>query len=341
MTTDPNHLHPQQLLRGLTFDHLFAVRTIASAGSFREASKILCLSQPAISQRVQHIEHILGASLFDRHSGIGVTLTATGEAFLEFCDRAMLELDGFWGRLATSATAETAMTLNISAPSDSIQHFIIQLLPAFRARFPLRKVRVRQSGSRSETVQSMRDGEADLAFYRMPLDPALRTIAIMDEKLVLVAAPHHPILAVPIGERPAALVHHSFATFSSSMRSRQLVERWALKAGVQLSVDIESKSLDVMQQAVLTGGVLSVMPGTAVHGQVRSGRLAVVEMSGMPLTRATAIAVESSSEKSQIVKDFVELLMDAGRAIDDPMMPDIRWATDARAASRTVTDLAG
>jgi hypothetical protein len=36
---------------------------------------------------------------------------------------------------------------------------------------------------------------------------------------------------VPRADRPAALAYYSFATYPASMRSRQLVERWALKAG--------------------------------------------------------------------------------------------------------------
>jgi DNA-binding transcriptional LysR family regulator len=331
MSTDVNPPHRQRLLRGLTFDQLFAVRTIASTGSFREASKILCLSQPAISQRVQHIEQILGSPIFDRHTGIGVTLTATGRLFLEFCDQAMVDLDALWNRLTAAEGAERQSALTVTAPSDSIQYFLIRLLPLLRSRFPHLQLRITQSGSRAETTQQISSGAADIAFYRMPLDPALGTVAVMNEKLHLVAAPGHPILDVPRSGRPAALAEYSFATYSASMRSRQLVERWALKAGAALRVDIESQSIDVMKQAVARGGALSVMPGTAIGEALKEGELTVVEIEGMPVTRATSIAVRPGNEQSASVREFVELLIRITRAADDATTPEIHWAVDFRA----------
>lgn len=329
MLTEPHAPGRQQLLRGLTFDQLFAVRTIAGTGSFRQASKILCLSQPAISQRVQHIEHILGAPIFDRHSGVGVTLTTTGRLFLEFCDRAIDDLDGLWNQLVSAdTTAEKAGVLNVTAPSDSIQHFLIRLLPMLRARASRLKVRITQSGSRAETLQLMKSGAADLAFYRVPLDPGLRMVAMMDEKLHLVAAPDHEIHSVPTAERAEVLHRYPFATFAAGMRSRQLVERWALKAGARLSIDIESQSLDVMQQAVLSGEALSVMPGTAIGENLKTGRLALVDVDGMPVTRATAIAVLPGNEHSPAIRDFVDLLMQVGQATAGRAAPEIRRASD-------------
>ena len=341
MLNEPHTPVRQQLLQGLTFDQLFAVRTIASTGSFRQASKILCLSQPAISQRVQHIEHILGAPIFDRHSGVGVTLTATGRLFLEFCDRAICDLDNLWADLMSADDSEKADTLSVTAPSDSIQYFIIRLLPLLRARFPRRKIRLTQSGSRGETLHLMSTGAADLAFYRVPLDPGLRTVAMMNERLYLVASPSHEILTIPKAERIATLSRYSFATYASSMRSRQLVERWWLKAGARLNVDIESQSLDVMQQAVMSGGALSVMPGTALGEQLKDGRLAIVDIEGMPLTRATAIAVRPGNEQSPAVREFIDLLIRVSQAANDEATPDIRWATDPQVQDGTVAAVAG
>ncbi|MFT4085470.1 MAG: LysR family transcriptional regulator [Nocardioides sp.] len=332
--SDPTPPHRQQLLRGLTFDQLFAVRMIASAGSFREASKILCLSQPAISQRVQHIEHILGTSIFERHSGIGVSLTPAGETFLRFCDRAMGELDGLLGDFSATAE-EPERTLTISAPSDSIQHFLIRLLPLFRSQLAHRQIRVTQSGSRSETVSQITSGAADLAFYRMPMDTRLSSIALMSETLHLVAVPSHEIFSLAPHDRPAALGGYSFATFLPTMRSRQLIERWAVKVGARLEVEIESQSISVMQQAVLGGSVLSVLPSIAFEEHLRDGRLRIVDIEGMPLPRATAIGVAPGNEHSPVIRELIELLIKITRAKSNRAMPEIRWNSSPRVQTRT------
>jgi DNA-binding transcriptional LysR family regulator len=330
--------HRQQLL-GLSFDQLFTAKTIAASGSFREASKILCLTQPAISQRVQHIESVLGTAIFERHAGVGVTLTAAGRTFLEFCDRALRELDELAAGLSSAEDVDRGSTLAITAPSDSIQHFILRMLPVYRDRYPDRHVRLKQSGSRAETVRSMESGETDLAFYRMPSEPTLDTVAMMDERLFLVASPEHPILRIPTADRPLAMRRFSFATYSVDMRSRQLVERWALKAGIGLSIEFESKSLDVMREAAVHGS-LCVLPGASVTDAIRDGRLVTVDIDGMPLPRATAIAVRTGTEPSQAARDFLDVLVELGRAVHDDTMPEIRLTGSGSAHLRSAPSLA-
>lgn len=330
MGANPAEPHRQQQMRGLTFDHLFAIRTIASAGSFREASKILCLSQPAVSQRVQFIEHVLGAPIFERHSGIGVTLTAVGEVLLEFCDQAMADLDGLSQRVTRVSEAQQESMITITAPSDSIQHFLIRMLPLFRAKFPRRHVRVTQSGSREDTIAQIENGTADLAFYRMPMDLHLTPIAIMTERLHLVSAPSHEINSVRPDDRPASLGGYPFATYLPKMRTRQLIERWAVRNGAELRVDIESQSPAVMKQSAITGTTLSVLPGTAIAEDLEAGRLQVVQIDGMPLERSTALAVKPGIEVPAAVRELVDVLVKVSRAATDEGTPEIRWANDTR-----------
>lgn len=56
--------------------------TIAECGKVADASKILHLSQPALSVAVAQLEEIWQTQLFIRHKAKGVTLTASGELLL-------------------------------------------------------------------------------------------------------------------------------------------------------------------------------------------------------------------------------------------------------------------
>lgn len=331
--------HRQQLLRGLTFDQLLMTRTIAESGSFREASRILCLTQPAVSQRVQHVEQVMGTPIFQRHAGVGVSLTDAGRTFMKFCDRAIGELDRLLDDLAVSEREGQDAGLTVAAPSDSIQYFMLQLLPLYKARFPGRHVHVVQSGSRSFSVEAMESGETDLTFYRVPVDPRLQTIALMNERLFLVASADHPILDVPIGDRAEALTRYEFATFASGMRSRQLVERWALKLGVRMDIGVESRSLEVMKEVTMQGTSLCVLPGSAIGQEVDDDRLAVVEIAGMPLPRATAIAIRRGAAQSPATRDFLTLVIEYCQERTGPLDPEVRWSFSG--APTPATDAAG
>jgi DNA-binding transcriptional LysR family regulator len=290
----------------LTFDQLYTVRTIAGTGSFHEASRILCLTQPAISQRVRHIERMLGAPVFDRHSGVGVSLTAVGE----------LE--------AVRAPADEA-ALRVMAPSDIIQYLLVPMLPRFHERQPHLAMRVRQSQDRSEIVRMLSGGLTDLAFDRSPTHSSLQTVARMNEQLCLVAPPSHPILELPVRDRPAAIGRYPFATYSPGMRSRDLVQRWAAKAGAVIAPQIESRSIAVMKDAIAQEDAIGILPAISVSVELRNGSLETVGISDMPLVRATAIAARPGEERSPRVRAFVEELIGfCGQRLEGAA--EVRWA---------------
>jgi len=318
---------PQQLLHNLTFDQLHTVRTIVSTGSFHEAGKILCLTQPAISQRVRHIERMIGAPVFDRHSGVGVTLTAVGEALLEFCELSIRSLDAFSAELESVRSPSGSAELRIMAPSDIMQYLLVPLLPRFQSRHPQLTVRVRQSVDRGDVVRTLTSGKADLAFDRSPTHPSLLPVARMNEQLQLVVPAGHDLLSMPLRDRPAAIGKYPFAAYAPGMRTRDLIQRWAAKTGAVITSQIESRSVAVMKDAVLQHGAISILPVMSVFRDVRAGALALAEISDMPLTRATAIAARQGEERSPRIRLFIEELIAFSAQRMDGSAPEVRWAT--------------
>lgn len=329
LTTEPllHQSAPQQLIQSLTFDQLYTVRTIVSTGSFHEASKILCLTQPAISQRVRHIEHLLGAPVFDRHSGIGVTLTPVGEALLEFCERSIRGLDEFSAELDAVRSPTDGAELRVVAPSDIIQYLLVGMLPVFQERHPQLTVRVRQSVDRNDVVKLLTSGKADLAFDRSPTHSSLLTVARMTEQLHLVVPEGHEMLRLPVRDRPSAIGKYPFATYSPGMRTRDLIQRWAAKVGAIIVPQIESRSVAVMKEAVLQHNAIAVLPAMAVSPEVRAGALVMAEIADMPLTRTTAITARHGEERSPRVRVFVEELMTVCTMQLGQSLADVRWAT--------------
>lgn len=314
-----------QLVQNLTFDQLHAVRTIVSTGSFREASKILCLTQPAISQRVRHIEKLLGAPIFDRHSGVGVTLTHVGETLLEFCDRSIRSLDEFSAELAAVKSPSRETDLTVVAPSDLIQFVLVPMLPGFQERHPNISVRIKQSVDRADVFKMLSSGQADVAFDRSPTHSSLTTLARMNERLFLVARTGHELVNVPVRDRPREICRYPFVTYSQGMRTRNLIQRWAVKIGADITPLIETRTVPVMKDAVLHDGALSVLPETAVYREVRDGTISLVEIADMPLTRATAVAARPGDERSPSLRSFVDELMATYTQKLERLAAEVRW----------------
>lgn len=314
-------------MHNLTFDQLHTVRTIVGTGSFHEAGKILCLTQPAISQRVRHIERMLRERVFDRHSGVGVTLTPVGEALLEFCDRSIRSLDEFSAELEAIRSPADGVALRVMAPSDIIQYLLVPMLPGFHDRYPQLSVRVRQSVDRSEVVRMLSSGLTDLAFDRSPTHSSLLTIARMNEQLHLVVPAGHELLSLPVRDRPRALRKYPFATYSPGMRTRDLIQRWAAKAGAVIVPQIESRSVAVLKDAVLQRSTIGVLPATAVNDEVRTGSLVLAEIAETPLIRPSAIAARPGDVRSPRIRVFVEVLIADCAARLDGVATEVHWAT--------------
>jgi len=77
-------LRDDRISRRLRLKDLHTIQTVAEVGSMAKASKLLALSQPAISKAISDMERTLGAPLLDR-SHRGVELTESGRVLIERC----------------------------------------------------------------------------------------------------------------------------------------------------------------------------------------------------------------------------------------------------------------
>ncbi|MDN6110464.1 MAG: LysR family transcriptional regulator, partial [Enterobacterales bacterium] len=72
--------------------NLRALLSVVKHRNFTRASEEVCLSQPALSQKIKQLEEQLGVALLDRSHRI-VRPTDVGEVYLEHARRALNELE--------------------------------------------------------------------------------------------------------------------------------------------------------------------------------------------------------------------------------------------------------
>ena len=72
----------------MTMAQLKYVMVIAAAGSFREASNRLFVSQPALSLSIRELEEELNLSIFER-TNKGIRITEQGTEFLAYAKKAV------------------------------------------------------------------------------------------------------------------------------------------------------------------------------------------------------------------------------------------------------------
>ena len=106
----------------------------AEAGSFSGAARRLELSVPSVHKLVTALEKSLGIRLFQRSSR-GLTLTASGETYLEACRPLLAELAAVDETLRKTAQRPSG-TLVIAAHSQLALHVLLPALPRFHSLYP-------------------------------------------------------------------------------------------------------------------------------------------------------------------------------------------------------------
>ncbi|MCX4241333.1 LysR family transcriptional regulator [Paraliomyxa miuraensis] len=162
--------------------------TVAREGSITRASKLLHLSQPAVSAHIKAMEDTLGLSLFER-TPRGMSLTHDGQRLLAKAELTLAAHQELMAE-ATRSRGELTGKLRIGAGSNSSHEAVGRLLTTLSARFPGVDPTLRH-GTSQEILAGLRNGSLDAGFYNEPgqAPPDLDTIEVAEFTIVLVAAP--------------------------------------------------------------------------------------------------------------------------------------------------------
>src|ERR671912_1161816 len=142
------------------------VRTVADKGSFTAASRLLNVSQSAVSRQVLLLEEELGEPLFLR-LGRKVRLTSAGVALLDLSRRVLADV-----RDTTASIVEQqqnlAGTLHLGGGMTVCLHVFPALLKEFRRRQPRIDVTL-TTGATSQLLERIRSGAIDVGLLTLPV----------------------------------------------------------------------------------------------------------------------------------------------------------------------------
>jgi DNA-binding transcriptional LysR family regulator len=142
---------------GLDLRDLAVFLAVERQGSFGRAATELMVSQPAVSERIRHLERVVGRSLFER-SPRGAALTPAGAALLPYARRcASLGEEALDAARAAEASSALVLAVHSTFASRTVP-IVLGALGEVERRVSIRDVH-------SEQVAALvLDGVADLGF---------------------------------------------------------------------------------------------------------------------------------------------------------------------------------
>ncbi|WP_394561308.1 LysR family transcriptional regulator [Aquipseudomonas alcaligenes] len=144
---------------------LRAMLAISESGSIQEASRLLHISQPALSKGIKELEAELGVPLLVR-SNRGITVTEFGERLvrrarliLEEVRRAREEIETLKGVM------DGKLSIGVSPVTPGAQ--FINSLSRYRKRYPKVQVQIHELRP-SKLMEGLREGQLDLVMTSLP-----------------------------------------------------------------------------------------------------------------------------------------------------------------------------
>ncbi len=297
----------------VTLRQLKVFDAVARNKSYTRAAKELFLSQPAVSMQIKQLEENLGLPLFEQ-LGKKIFLTEAGREFyvyshsiseqLEEADAVLEELKGVRrGRLVV-AVASTA------------NYFATRLLAAFSKRYGDITVSLDVT-NRKSLLSQLEANQTDLVIMgRPPEEMDLVTESFMENPLVVIAPPDHPLAResnIPLGR----LQQETFVVREQGSGTRIAMERFFSEQGVELTTGMEMSSNEAIKQAVEAGLGLGIVSIHTLELELETQRLAVLDAESFPIMRHWYVVYRRGKRLSPVAQAFRNfVLTEAERVLE-------------------------
>lgn len=294
----------------MQFQQLQYFVAVAETRHFTRAAELVHVAQPSLSQQIRALERELGADLFLRARG-NITLTDAGEALLPLARRILADADTARHEVLELVQLRSGR-VRLGATPSLCTGLLPDVLRAFHDRYPGIRLLIEESGSH-DLVRELARGALDLALIVLPLppaSPALTTVELLREDLVVVSSPD---AAAPGGPgrrtvRISDLEGERLVMFRHGYDLRELTVAACRAAGFEPDFAVEGGEMDAVLGFVRAGLGVAVVPRMVA---TRSGRgLRVTPLARPGLARTIALAHRSDVAPPRAARELQRMLLE-------------------------------
>ena len=321
-----------RLGRRLRVRDLYILSTVVKSGSMAKAARELAMSQPAVSEAIANLEHVLRVRLLDRNPR-GVTPTIYANAILKRSVTVFDELKQGVRDIEFLADPTTGELMVGYTNMDAA--FFPQIVERFSQQFPrvVMQVDLVQSPA-LHWLPKLCDRTYDLVFGRvpLPLPPAdsrqqVDREVLFDDPLVVVAGVHsrwarrRKIELAELVDEPWILSPQHTDNYA------RVTEAFKLR-GLRLpTVSLLTNTLDLRMKLLAGGRFITTVPRSVLRytGEGRGLKMLPVDM------RLPPWAVTVFTLKNRMLSPVVERFIECAREVRED---DGQEATNARATNQ-------
>jgi len=295
----------------VTFRQLKVFEAVARHLSYTQAAQELHLTQPAVSMQIKQLEEAAGLPLFEQ-LGKKIYLTQAGQEMFHYCRNIASEL------AAAEETLEQLKGvhrghLNIAVASTA-NAFATRLLANFAKQHEGINFSLDVT-NRATLLRQLENNERDLVIMgRPPQGMELVTESFMDNPLVVIAPPDHP-LAGQIELDIELLKQEVFVLREQGSGTRIAMERFFHERGFQLETGMEMTSNEAIKQAVEAGLGLGIVSIHTLELELETRRLVILNVKGFPILRHWYLVHRRGKRLSPVAEAFRQFVLTEAESI--------------------------
>lgn len=242
---------------------LYAFQALVKHGSFRLAAEAICLSQPALSRRIDKLENALGVKLFERTTR-RVNLTLIGRTFAPQAEKLLADLDVIISDISDIGANRTGLVTVACVPS-AAYYFMPKVIARFQSRFPRVRIKLIDT-SAGNVYNAVLSGQADfgLSFTSTP-QPDMEFMPLLQESYVAACRKDHPLA----GKKSISwneFYQHNYVQLDKTSGNRNLLDLALAKVENPRPGICETRHVTTLIGMVEAGLGIAAVPEMAMPG---------------------------------------------------------------------------
>lgn len=286
--------------------YLELFNTVAQYESYKKASEILHISQPALSIQIKKLEEQIGLKLFNK-IGNRIFLNENGVMLQEYTNRIFDIIHELENRISITQNF-IGGTLNVGGSNTPGSYILPYIIGEFNKQYPNLKFNL-HIGNTSDISHLITNGTIDIAlnggncFYHNNI----YVEKLFDDQLVIVASPQNPycshkVVVVEDLREMNFIVHKTdsqlYSYYVDFIRDINIPEKITMCLG----------NIDAIKRAVSSNLGVSLIPYVAVKFELQFGLLKLLNLPVQTPCYPYSLIYNKNKSLSPTSKKFIELV---------------------------------
>ncbi|MET0051795.1 MAG: LysR family transcriptional regulator [Candidatus Thiodiazotropha sp.] len=285
-------------------DGLATLKAVVERGGVTEASRVLHVGQPAVTNRLRGLDNCYGTPLMHR-VGQRLELTEAGKRVYTYACLVLDHQSALEDDLLQLRSGQDKLRLGVTLAIG--EHILPGLLLSFAEQFPQYTIESRVGYTR-RIQQRLATGLCDLALLEQAPDhPGILVQKWLDDELMLVCGSGHPLWGremIPVTE---------LAGLKYVLREPEAATRITLDQALKdievgpLPIVMEVGSTDTIVEMLQSGRHVSFLPRFVVDEGLLTGVLHHIKIQGLRINRTLWIALNRDNLQNAVADAFIQL----------------------------------